>query len=323
MNKLLFWFKNARAYSFPTAITAWLIPFTFALFDNGNILFGFMSLVGIIFVLSGVNLFDDFIDYLVEFRQVKSGKKPEINLQKGKCEYLINKTSSLKELFFVLTLFFLSALIIGIFLWLNTGNIVLYIIFISAIISISYPFLSFVALGEVAIAIMYSPLLFSGVYFVMTKTLPDDLYWISVSTGLLTVSLSHAHTLLDYDLDIKNKKITLCSLAKSKKQAVLNQIFIISLAYINIITFSITYKQFCYLLSLLSLPTAIVLIKLLQSDSEESIIQPNVFFGFLENLKQYKTQANYSFIVKFMVARNLMVEFSIFIIIAKILTEQL
>lgn len=319
----MFWLKSARGYSLPMSIMSWSVPFLFAGIEGGNILYGLLSLVGILFAHAGVNLFDDLIDYKIEKRNIEKGLKENFDLQKGKCSYLLNGEASLNDLAIVISVCLAIAVLCGIFLAIKTGIAVIYIMIIAGFIGILYPLLSFVALGEVAVAIMFAPLLYSGVYYVMTQTFSAELIPLAISTGLLTVGLLHAHMFLDIDFDKKSKKVTLCSLAGNRQNAVKNQVILMVLAYLNILVMIFFGLPKIYILSFLSIPTAIILFKLMKCDCLKSRkrIRTNIFFGPLGNLKKYENLDVRAFIIKFSVARNVMVEFTTLICIAKIISE--
>lgn len=319
----IFWFEAARGYSVPMSIMSWSVPFLFAATEGGNIFYGLIALVGIVFAHAGVNLFDDFIDYNLEQRNIKKGLKQDFELQKGKCAYLLSGDATLKDLLLIITLCFGTALACGVFLAAKTGIAVIFIMLAAALIGILYPFLSFVALGEVAVGVMFAPLLYTGVYYVMTKSFSAELFPIAISTGLLTIGLLHAHMFLDIDFDKKNKKTTLCSLAGNKNNAVRNQVIIMILAYLNIAINMFFGLPKIYVLSFLSIPTAIILYKLMKCDcyKKRKRIRTNIFFGPLGDMKKYKNLDVRAFIIKFSVARNVMVEFTTLICIAKIISE--
>lgn len=319
-NLLSFWFKTARGYSLPMSVMSWSVPFIFGIVDKGNIFYGIIALVGIIFAHLGVNLFDDFVDYLLAKKNTKS--EEEIILQKGKCAYLINKEINLKQLAIAIGVMFTLALICGAFLTIKTGIAVVVITLIAGLIGILYPILSFVALGELAVGIMFAPLLYTGVYYVMTKSFSLELLPIAISTGILTIGLLHAHMFLDIDYDIPNKKKTLCLMAGSKTNAVRNQLILMILGYLNVIFFIVKGELSpTYLATFLSFPTAIVLYKIMKKsiDKPDEEIHTNIFFGRLENMQEYKENRN--FMITFMTARNVMVEFTILACLTKIITE--
>ena len=317
----------SRAYSLPMSVMSFFVPFVFALADGGNVFYGLIALTGIVCAHLGVNMFDDFADFLLAKKRVKNPSEFYQIFQKGKCAYLLDGSVNLYELFLFIIVCFTLALAIGIFLFFKTGIFISWIMFSAAILGILYPFLTYVALGEVTVGIIFAPLLYMGVYYVMTQSFCYELLPLAFSTGMLTIGLLHAHMFFDFDFDKKNKKITLCSLAKTKQNAVKNQGFIMLFAYGNI------FYQFClylalhaglspvYLLCLLSFPTALVLIDLMDKDAlgEKQDIKPNIFYGYLGNLDLYEKIGNKNFMIKFLVARNVMVEFTILLCLAKII----
>lgn len=319
-NLVSFWFKTTRAYSLPMSIMSWSVPFVFGITDKGNILYGRIALIGIIFAHLGVNMFDDFVDFLIAKKNANA--EGEIVLQKGKCAYLLNKELTLKQLALVICVLFTLAVLCGLYLTVKTGFTVVIITAIAGVIGLLYPLLSFVALGEIAVGVIFAPLLYTGVYYVMTGGFSLELFPVAISTGILTIGLLHAHMFLDIDYDKPNNKRTLCLLAGSKENAVRNQLYIMALGYINIIAFVLMQKiANIYLITLLSLPTAVMLYKIMRAGfiNPDEKIHTNIFFGILENMQEYKENRN--FMITFMTARNVMVEFTILVCLAKVISE--
>lgn len=319
-NLVSFWFKTTRAYSLPMSIMSWSVPFVFGITDKGNILYGIIALIGITFAHLGVNMFDDFVDFLIAKKNANA--EGEIVLQKGKCAYLLNKELSLKQLALVICVLFTLAVLCGLYLTVKTGFTVVIITAIAGVIGLLYPLLSFVALGEIAVGVIFAPLLYTGVYYVMTGGFSLELFPVAISTGILTIGLLHAHMFLDIDYDKPNNKRTLCLLAGSKENAVRNQLYIMALGYINIIAFVLMQKiANIYLITLLSLPTAVMLYKIMRAGiiNPDEKIHTNIFFGILENMQEYKENRN--FMITFMTARNVMVEFTILVCLAKVISE--
>lgn len=319
-NLVSFWFKTTRAYSLPMSIMSWSVPFVFGITDKGNILYGIIALIGIIFAHLGVNMFDDFVDFLIAKKNANA--EGEIVLQKGKCAYLLNKELTFKQLALVICVLFTLAVLCGLYLTVKTGFTVVIITAIAGVIGLLYPLLSFVALGEIAVGVIFAPLLYTGVYYVMTGGFSLELFPVAISTGILTIGLLHAHMFLDIDYDKPNNKRTLCLLAGSKENAVRNQLYIMALGYINIIAFVLMQKiANIYLITLLSLPTAVMLYKIMRAGiiNPDEKIHTNIFFGILENMQEYKENRN--FMITFMTARNVMVEFTILVCLAKVISE--
>ncbi len=328
MNKfvqvLQFWFNSARGYSIPISIMSWSVPFIFGLTDGGNLFYGILAFFGIVSVHLGVNLFDDVIDYYLEKRQISKGLKESFDFQKGKCKYIVDgKASALKTLFVSLGLFAFSSAI-GLFLAYECGIQVIILIALAAILCLLYPVLTYFAMGEVIVGILFAPMLYYGTYFVMTKSFSPEIMVISISTGLLTIGLLHTHTLMDYDFDVKNNKKTLSSLAGSKKNAVIVQGVIMFLAYLNILAgIYFNFLPMIMLLSLLSIPTSVSLYNLLMLHAKDpNIVVPRRFWmGPMENWETFVKNNTESFMIKFLLARNVMLVFTVLICIAKIASE--
>lgn len=330
MNKLLkriiFWFNSARGYSSPTSIMSWCVPFIFGLSVKGNIYYGILALIGIVFVHLGVNLFDDVVDYALEMKRVKSGKSStgNLNLQEGKCKYIIDNRATLLQTLFVSLTLFLISLLIGAFLTVKCGFTVVWIVLITAILCVLYPILTYFALGEFIVGFTFAPMLYLGTYFVMTKSFSLEIMLISISTGLLTVGLLHTHTFMDYDFDIKNNKKTLCSILGSKEKAIIAQGIIMFLAYINIIIcVLLKLVPFSMLLTLLSIPTAVSLYKVLKihAKNPKEKIERTFWMGPMENWDNIVKNNLEGFMLKFLLARNVMMIFTMLVCISKILAD--
>lgn len=330
MNKLservIFWFNAARGYSSPISILSWSVPFVFGISAGGNSFYGILALIGIVLVHLGVNLFDDVIDYYLEQRNIRIGKSSvdSLNLQKGKCQYIIEGIATLLSTLLVALSFFAVAVIIGTYLTLMCGWPVVAIVLLTGILCILYPVLTYFALGEFVVGFIFAPMLYMGTYFVMTKSFSLEIMLISISTGLLTVGLLHTHTFMDYDFDLKNNKKTLCALLGTKDRAVTAQGVILLLAYLNIvICVLLALIPKTMLLTLFSIPTAVSLYKLLRLHVEdpEIVVKRRFWMGPMENWESIKKNNLESFMIKFLLARNVMMVFTIFVCIAKILSE--
>ena len=213
MKKIFYWlFTVSRGYSAPMSVLNWFVVFvlTVKFEPNANLIFGVLALTGILFAHLGTNLFDDCIDYIL--------KCPK---QKCKTEYLDKGFTTIKAVFGVTCLYFLIALMVGIFFYLKFGTTVLYLMIPAMIMIILYPKLNNFALGEVAVGLCFGVLLFSGVSFIMTSTFNLKLILISIPVSLLTVAVLYAHSLMDFDFDMQSGKYTICQLLKTKERALL------------------------------------------------------------------------------------------------------
>lgn len=262
LKKIAILFTACRGYSLPISFMSWLVPFLYALFSEGSLFSGLVALFGILILHMGSNIFDDAIDYTIAKKKIEKGIQKNFNFQKGKCIYIFNNELSLKQYYIISFTLFSIGLLIGLFFLLTIGLKLLYIIIPTAILCLLYPILGCLGLGEVIVATIFSPLLYLGVYLVMTGNFSSDILILSISTGCFVVAVLHNHMLMDYKLDEESRKITLCRLCKSEENALKLLGIIISLAYINILTWIILGKlNIYYLIPLASIPFAVKLYK--------------------------------------------------------------
>lgn len=311
-NTILF-FTAVRAYSTAISVMSWSIPFLFAALSGGNIFYGILALFGIVVLHYATNIFDDAIDYTKEIIDVKRGVKTEINLQKGKCAYIINKKMLLKTCYLIAGILFLIGLLIGLFFLYNCAKELLYIIIPTGILCLIYPFAGSLGLGEIIVGIIFSPMLYSGVYFVMKGEFSPEIFIISISTGLLTISVLHNHMLLDYKYDGENGKTTLCRICGNERNSFYLLILIISLAYLNLIFFTLLKKlSYYYLIPLLSIPQFIMLYKTVKKYMEDknSEIKYNILMGNMTPVHK-ATDEEKNFLTMFLIVQNLLTTFTI------------
>ncbi|HIS88983.1 TPA: prenyltransferase [Candidatus Avigastranaerophilus faecigallinarum] len=317
------WLIAVRAYSLPVSIMSWLVPFIFACFKNGDIKYGILSLIGIITLHMATNLFDDAIDYTREKQKIDKGLKKDFNFQKGKCSCIFEGKLTLQQYYIVSFILFLIAAIIALYFIFLYGTNLLYIIIPTGILCALYPLLGCLGLGEIVVATIFSPLLYLGVFYSMTGFFSLEILIISISTGFLSVAVLHNHMLLDFKYDESNRKITLCRLCRTEKNAFILLVVIISLAYINIITFVFLKLLSPYfLITLFSLPTAITLYKVMKTHIENpsNIVKPNIFMGNTKEIKNVPIEQR-NFLIKFLIVRNLLSIFTLLICIAVVLSK--
>ena len=186
-----------RTYSLPISVMSWFVPFLYAALDGGNILYGIIALTGIIFLHLGTNIFDDAIDYVIAKRKIDKGEKDSFNFQKGKCICIFNSTFTIKHYFIFSFILFAFAALTGIFFISIYGFKLLYIILPAAFLCMLYPILGSLGFGEFIVAVIFSPFIYLGVFFVMKGYFSFDILLLSFSTGLLSVAVLHNHMLLD------------------------------------------------------------------------------------------------------------------------------
>lgn len=315
LNKVSSILVCSRAFSLPMTIFSWLVVFTFSTIHAGNVWYGFLALIGICFVHLATNIFDDYFDYKSLIKQVGFNKKEYLrNSQKTKCRYLIAGLISEKELLLLGLIYMSIAGIIGLFFFFKCGIGVLYFALVGGIIAILYSFMSKIRMSEIAVAIAYGPALFGGVYYVMTKTYSNESLLISIPSMLMTVILLYIHTVMDFEFDLNEGKKTLANSFDSQLASlVILKIFLI-LAYISPIMLCIfDILDWQVFLTYLTIPLAIDLYKSMEefSANPESIPQKKWYHFPMENMMNSP-----SFMIRIFQSRNLMMYFSITLVIA-------
>ena len=232
MENLKFFLEYTRAYSLPMSVMAWVIAFSYAIFNGGNILYGILAFWGIACAHLGANLFDDIVDYKKYVENKETGKN--INLKKGKCKNFLDNRLSVAAALKTTAVLFSIAIFVGLFFVYLYKLPVLFIMAIAGILCLLYPKSGYFGLSEIIIGIVFSPLLFTGVFYVMTGQFSSKLEWLSISFALVVVCLLYTDFFLDFNSDKKAGKMTLPIISGSKQNAYYLYVFIVFLIYANL-----------------------------------------------------------------------------------------
>ncbi len=308
-NRIKFWLENSRVFSLPMTLMSWLVIFIYALKHNGDILNGVAALIGISMAHLATNLFDDYVDYKLLCKDEKFLN----SAQKCKCEYIKNGKASLNDLLCVVVFYCSIAVVTGIFLTFRAGLPVIGLAFIGGIITLIYARLSTIGLSEIAVGIAFGPLLFEGVYFVMTKTFSKDVFILSIAVVMFTVGLLYVHTLLDYDGDMTSHKKTLCCRIGDKNSALKVLSFIYLIGYFMIGLLAVKTNNFALCLTYLTMPLALLVRNYMKSYNEDKTNLPQAeWYNYpLDNWKCLKNEPTAPFYFRLFQARNLMVYFTL------------
>lgn len=318
LNRVWFWLENSRIFSLPMSIFSWAVVFVFALTQGGNIVFGLLALIGICCGQLATNLFDDYLDFKVLER-----KGTLQNNTKSKCKYITEGKATLNQTLRVVIIYCLIAMIIGAILLFYTGLPVLFFAVAGGILVLIYSKMSMVGLSEVAVGLAFGPILFGGVYWVMTQTLSPEIFIIGSVVVMFTIGLLYTHTLLDFDGDMKSHKKTLCCRIGDKNLAVIGLGVIYLLGYGGLIAaVALKFVSSVFLIALFTVPLCIELIvSVIMYNYDKSILPQKKFWHFpAENLNKLKEQGTYGFQFRLYQARNLMIYVSILICTAKVIS---
>ena len=211
------------------------------------------------------NLYDDFDDYKVLSKDPRFEEfTPDV-----KCSYLRKGDATMADLFCVVLIYCVLALLIGGLLFLRCGWPVLALAAFGGVIVLSYPKFSRAGLSEIAVGIAFGPLLFEGMYFVMTKSFSLDVFILSLAISMFTVGVMYVHTILDFEGDKAAGKKTIVQRIGDKETAMKGFVLIYSLGYFFLVLFSVVSQNYFSLGAFLTIPFVIMLYKALKAYNAE------------------------------------------------------
>ncbi len=285
IKNICFWLKNSRLFSLPMTLLSWLVVFVYALKLGGNVLNGMLALVGISFAHLATNLFDDYVDY----------KNLPENSQKCKCAYIKDGSATINDVLKVVLIYLAIAAGMGLVLFLRCGFPVIILAIIGGIITLIYAKLSQRGLSELAVGTAFGPLLFEGVYFVMTGRFSWSVFVMSVAVVMFTIGLMYVHTVLDFEGDMNVHKMTLACRLGDKNKAINGVLILYGIAYVATILLGLMLKNYYIYASFLLVP---------------------LVFKLYNSLKTYTCGGEVKeFYFRLLQARNLMVYYSIILVL--------
>ncbi len=323
-NNAILIMECSRIFSLPMTILSWLVIFTFGIIDSGNIWYGIIAFFGLCFAHLGTNLIDDYFDYKFLIKQVGFNKSEYLkHSQKTKCRYLINGLMKESQLLGLTLSYFSVAFLCGLFLYFKCGIGVIYFAFAGALIAVFYPLLSRICLSEISVALAYGPALFGGVYYVMTGTYSYEIYILSIPTMIMTIVLLYIHTVMDYEFDLNEGKYTIANRFNSQLDSLFVLKVLLILAYLSPLLLCIfDILDWQVFIVYLTIPMAVDLydsMSIFATNPEE--MPKHKWYHFpMENLKEFEKKGEASFMIRMLQSRNLMIYFSLLLVIAIIIS---
>ena len=317
IKKILFWLENSRIFTVPMSIFSWLVIFTYALNHGGNIFYGILALIGICCGQLATNLFDDYVDYKELL------KKGTLNKQtKSKCKYITNGQATLNQVLLVVCIYCLIASSIGFYLFIQTGFPVIIFAVLGGLFVLTYAKWSSWGLGEFAVGVVFGPILFGGVYWVMTKNMNIEVFILSAIVVMFTIGLLYTNAMLDFDGDVASGKNTLCVQFGTKEKALAGFGMIYGIGYAILIynVFSGYFPQ-TYILPLITIPLVMDLIKSMNLyNKDKNFVPKKKFWHFpFENWEEITKQGIGNFRFRMYQARNIQMYFCVLMCISIIL----
>ena len=311
-----FWWTCSRAFALPVTVMAWFVAFTYS-FD-GNKINGLIALIGIIFAHLATNIFDDYNDYKILSKDPKFLESAQV----CKCKAIKDGLITPKELLTAGLICLEIACIAGGVLFIDMGYGVALIADIAAIFVLFYSQFTVRGLGEVAVGIMYGPLLFEGVQFVMKGYFSTDILFLSLAVSAFIIAFLYTHTLLDYDGDkCSHKKTLACTFSKNISLNILMLIYIVG--YILFTIFAVLTRQYILLLTYITIPLVVLLYKTMKVYNEDKTIVPQVkLWNYpLGNWDYIVKEGTQSFYLRLYLSRNINTYFSLIICVIFLLEK--
>lgn len=248
-------FKSFRMISLTATFTPWVACLIISnfYFEDIDYQSSFLSLIGILLLQLGVNLFNDVSDFKkgIDNENEYGGSGVLVN-----GELTINQVQSMAISFFVISS--VVAYILS-----TTYPEIIPILIVGAIASFLYslPFfgLKYMALGDLAVFIGCGPVLTYGFALTTSKVHSDHII-IGIFFGLMAIGILHSNNMEDITIDRSKKVKTLATIIGFEK----SKVFLISvylLSFASLLFISDKIGKTPLYISLLSLPLGFHIIR--------------------------------------------------------------
>ena len=312
IEKINMWRIICREYTLHQSI----IPYLFAVVlaakhYNINYLLSFLGLIGVVLAHISVNILDDYFDWKKgAVEEYKKLINDGLQARTHKCFYLEENLVSLNTILFVALSMDAVACLLGLYIALKIGFSVIIIAGLAGLMGFFYsapPFkLSYRGLGEIAIGIIFGPLLMAGAYITAGGVIDKPIMFSSVIIGLLVANIAHTHAIMDFKSDVKVGKTSLSTFLKTGDNAIFMQGLIFALAYI-FLAIGIFMKIFPIesAFVFLTAPKAFMLVKLMKSEYKTK----KLWMGLLENWDRHQKEGSDWFMMRLCLSRNIVTDF--------------
>ena len=328
MSKFKFWFNNARPISLPQSMLPALTAVALSVGKGEfSVIAAVASVVGVMFLHLGMNLLDDWFDYLegsAEARQVVANEG--FRGRMVKYPYLTSGQATHRQLLGAVAAFLGVAALMGAVVLAIRGWMILGWVAAALIIGVSYsgkPLkLGFRGLGELVIFVMFGPLLMTGVYYAITGTLDWKIVWLSIAVGLLVTNIVYSHSVLDAEPDKKMGKKTMAHLMGSAKGQIILSGLINTVPYLMVAVGVIQGDMHpAYLAVFIVLPVSLWLVGSLNDfvEHKQVTIEPKRWMGPMGDFEKYKAAGIDWFLLRWLTARNIVTNFCLILIIVNLI----
>ena len=269
MRKIKIYWKAVRAYAFTITIIQITLGSIIAKWENPELKFNYfyfvLALVGAVVAHAASNVISDYYDFK---------KNVDRKGTFGSSGVLVEELMTPKELFNYAIVLFFIAFLIGLYFVIVLPNkfMLIILIVIGAFLGIFYTAspigLKYYALGDISVFLAYGPVMTLGAYFVQTGSFSWTPILFSLPLAFLVDAVLHGNNLRDIENDkVVNIKTVPIILGEEKaKKVYYGLIFSAYISQVLLIIFA--NLPFYTLISLLSLPLAIKLLKMVKNKEE-------------------------------------------------------
>jgi len=187
------WILATRPWSFPASAMPVMVTVAWLWSRSFEVSWGFAlwALVNIIIVHAAGNVWSDIADF-------KSGVDAKDTFG---VRLLVDGQFTPSEFRRLSLTLNVIAIIGGLLLVWLTGPTLLYIGIAGILLSLFYPHLKYIALGDLVIIFCYSLLPMAGTSFIVSGEVHWEVLWLAVPVGLITVAILHANNVRDIETD--------------------------------------------------------------------------------------------------------------------------
>lgn len=226
------WIIATRPWSFPASAMPALFAMAYVFYMQDSIEsihwgYGVAALLGAVLFQASGNLIGDYFDFMY-----KVDRKESL----GSSRMLVDGVFTPKTIFWFGIIVLCIGILLGLFLWSQTGNDLLWIGIVGALGTFFYYKLKYMALGDVLIFVIYGPLIALGTAFVMTNQLYWEVVVLSIPIAFLVVNILHANNTRDMR-DDKLANIKTQALLLGEKGSRIQYTFLAIGAYVAVAIF--------------------------------------------------------------------------------------
>jgi len=270
VSKAQAWYRATRPRVFTASYVPMGVAATAALQDGVfHLGFFILSLLGVMLLQTAANLVNEYYDFVRGSDDLKVA---------GQGMAIKNYGLTPREVGIGALLALVGGGLIGLYLLSQSGPALWWIGIGGALVAVTYtagPFpLAYNGLGEIAAGIFMGPMVVVGAYYVMAKSIPAYLWWVSLPIALMVAAILHANNLRDLEADRAANKRTLAVLFGRDIARIEYKILVFG-AYISLLALVILQvAPVTTLVALLTLPEALRLTHIFDTETDAQKLHP-------------------------------------------------